>query len=106
MTRRLKFGLLILIILGLICLVLRNNFEDPQLMIREISTRATVMDKEYIKPDERYIIVSHELRHGYGENEKIVVDNELVWNLIEEDREYRVTYELNGEEKVLIEIWH
>jgi hypothetical protein len=98
---------MILVILCLTYLGFRNNFEEPQLIIREIGTgAAVVMEKGFIKPDERYIIISHELLHGYGKNERILVDNELVWNLIEEDREYGVTYKLNDEEKVLTEIWH
>lgn len=73
--------------------------------IREISTKCEVLQKGIDEDNTRYIIVNHIPIEDYGIEERIEIDSRMVWNLIEEDRIYRMTYKIHETHNELTEIW-
>lgn len=96
-------GIVLICITILLVISNRRYYEDARLL--EVSTKCFVVEKGINSDRTKYIIVNHYLIEGSGNEEKIEVESEMVWNLIEENQEYRMTYKIYETQNELAEIW-
>jgi hypothetical protein len=99
--KKLLIIIMLIAVTIVIILSISNSYKDPG--IRETSTKCFVVEKGMNPDRSKYIIVKHVLLSERG-NEKIEVESEMVWNLIEENEEYSVTYKIFETKNELAEI--